>query len=266
MIRPSLLLSFLILVLLLLAIPAFSQDLFQKAPPDVEDALRARITQFYQAHADGKFRLAENLVAEESKDGFYAANKPDLKSFRISEISYGDDFKKAKATIIGKMVIGIMGFGNGPMDVPFPSYWKVENGKWCWYINRDGVRVTPFGTAGGKTSGEATDPATGFAQAPTVEKVQSKVKAEPSLIRLSPKAGASGQVTVLNDMPGPITVKPERGHYKLLDLKVEPEELEAGQKATVTIRAKAADAYQSGVIRLRVMPSNQLIDVHVKFE
>ncbi len=258
MIRPFLLLLF--------AVSAFSQDLLQKAPPDVEDALRARITQFYQAHVDGKFRLAEALVAEESKDGFYAANKPPLKSFRISEIAYSDDLKKAKATIIGKMVIGIMGFGNGPMDVPFPSYWMVEKGQWCWYINQDAARMTPFGKAGVKTAGEPIDPAVAFAKAPSIEAVQSSVKAEPSLIRLSRKAGASGHVTVRNDMPGPITVTPERDNYKLIALRVEPEQLKEGEMATVTISAKAGSDYQSGVVRLRVMPSNQLIDVHVKFE
>ncbi len=32
--------------------------------------------EFYQYHVDSKFRKAEELVADDSKDGFYAANKP----------------------------------------------------------------------------------------------------------------------------------------------------------------------------------------------
>ena len=44
---------------------------FDKAPPNVDDALKTRVTEFYQDHIDGKFRKAEQLVAEDSKDAFY---------------------------------------------------------------------------------------------------------------------------------------------------------------------------------------------------
>jgi len=44
---------------------------FAKAPPDVDDALRTRITAFYQAQVEGKPRRVEPMVAEDSKDFFY---------------------------------------------------------------------------------------------------------------------------------------------------------------------------------------------------
>ena len=50
-------------------------DLFRKAPPEVDDALRQRVTAFYQAHVDGKFRAADQFVAEDSKDAFFEAPK-----------------------------------------------------------------------------------------------------------------------------------------------------------------------------------------------
>ncbi len=76
-----------------------SGELFRKAPPEVDAALRARISKFYQAHVDGKYRLAEPLVAEDTKDFFYQANKPHYLSFGITRIDYSDNFTKAKATI-----------------------------------------------------------------------------------------------------------------------------------------------------------------------
>lgn len=56
--------------LLLFSVVTFAQqsdDLFEKAPPNVDEALRARITEFYQYFVDGKFRDADGLVADDSK-------------------------------------------------------------------------------------------------------------------------------------------------------------------------------------------------------
>jgi len=39
-----------------------AQELLEKAPPEVDDALRARVTKFYQAMVDGKFRAAYDLA------------------------------------------------------------------------------------------------------------------------------------------------------------------------------------------------------------
>src|SRR5690348_7261241 len=85
-------------------------DLFQKAPPAVDEALRARIKEFFQFHVDSKFRQAEALVAEDSKDFFYSANKPKYLGFEIKNIAYNDDFTKAKATVVTQMVIMAPGF------------------------------------------------------------------------------------------------------------------------------------------------------------
>ena len=50
-------------------------DIFEKAPPEVDNALRERVSKFFQAHVDGKFRLAEEVIAEDSKDFFYNMEK-----------------------------------------------------------------------------------------------------------------------------------------------------------------------------------------------
>src|ERR1700682_756304 len=72
-----------------------NSDLFEKAPPPIDEALRARVTQFYQAFTSGKFREAYPLVAEDSQDAFFAASKDTLKSCEILRIRYSDNFTKA---------------------------------------------------------------------------------------------------------------------------------------------------------------------------
>src|SRR5438067_7758827 len=79
-------------------------DLFHKAPPAVDEALRARISKFFQLHVEGKFRQAESLVAEDSKDFFYSANKPKYLGYEIRDIAYTDDFTKAKAVVVAQMI------------------------------------------------------------------------------------------------------------------------------------------------------------------
>ena len=241
-------------------------DLFKKAPPAIDQALRERIAKFYQFHVDGKFRLAEQMVAEESKDAFYAANKPNITAFRIQAIDYSDDFSKAKATIVGKMVIMIMGFGDKPMDVPFPSYWKLENGQWCWYINYDAARNTPFGRAAEK-SAEASqaDPREMMAHAPDVQTILNKVKADRSAVRLKSTVGSEERVTILNEMPGPVRIRAERNAYPGFEIALDRTTLNANEKAVVTFRTTAGPQHPNGVVRLIVEPTNHAIDVQVSF-
>src|SRR5262249_33966210 len=121
-------------------------DLFTQAPKPVDDALRARITEFLQYHVDGRFRLAEQLVAEDTKDFFYTANKPKYVGFEIRNIQYSDEFTKAKATVVVQQYVLMPGLTDKPLSVPIASYWKIENGKWMWYLDQERLRNTPWGT------------------------------------------------------------------------------------------------------------------------
>src|ERR1700693_4824634 len=69
-----------------------NSDLFEKAPPPIDEALRARITQFYHAYITGKFREAYPLVAEDSQDAFLGASKESMQSCEIIRIKYSENF------------------------------------------------------------------------------------------------------------------------------------------------------------------------------
>lgn len=240
---------------------------FSKAPANVNDALTSRVSEFYQDHVTGKYRKAEALVAEESKDGFYAANKPALESFKIGDITYSDNYQKAKVLIVGKMFMSFMGL-SGPqlMDVPFPSYWKVEGGKWAWYIFQDPNRMTPFGKSNGTSGAASTDPTAAFASAPNLAAIQSGVKADRTEVRFPKSAGAKEVVTLTNQLQGPVTVSLDLQSYPGMSATLEPKEIKAGQKAALTLETAVAKVYANRIVRVVVKPSNQLIDIIVKFQ
>ena len=117
-----------------------------KPPADVDQALRARVTEFIHYHVTGEFRKAEALVAEDTKDLFYNRNKPRYLQFvEIARIDYKENFTKAYVTVLVVSPEMIPGWGGGPPTLPIPTTWKIENGKWCYYLEPETFLRTPFG-------------------------------------------------------------------------------------------------------------------------
>src|SRR5262245_42218997 len=109
-------------------------DVFEKAPPQVDNALRERVAKFFQAHIEGKFRQAEAVIAEGSKDFYYNTEKQRYLGFEIVRINYSENF--SKATVVTNVEVEWRSPRIGMMRVkpPMTSLWKVENGAWCWYV------------------------------------------------------------------------------------------------------------------------------------
>lgn len=241
---------------------------FDRAPPNVSDALQARAKEFYQDHVEGKYRKAEALVAADSKDGYYASQKPAILSFSLSDISYSEKYTKAKVTVVGKMMMTFLGVA-GPqlMDVPFPSYWKLERGKWVWYVYRDPNRMTPFGKENGKAAAaDGTDPAQAFASAPNLEMILNGVRADKKAVSLTKTPGAKETITLMNQLAGTVTLSFDQEQYEGLTVRLEPKALKKGEKAVLTIETAAAKEYVNRVVRVIVQPSNQMIDITVRYQ
>ena len=103
------------------------------APPaEVDKALRARVTAFFQSQKDGNFRKAYDLVAEDSKDYYFSAAKQQGLPFTIGDITYSDEFSKATVRAV---VIQKMGFTGQQIEVPsiVTTRWEMEKGEWVWY-------------------------------------------------------------------------------------------------------------------------------------
>ena len=129
------------------ACPAQTPKVTAKPPAGVDEALRARVQEFFQYHVTGEFRKAEALVAEDTKELFYNRNKPRYLQFvEIARIDYAENFTKATATVVVVSPEMIPGFAGGPPTIPIPSTWKIENGRWCWYLEPEAFLRTPFGS------------------------------------------------------------------------------------------------------------------------
>jgi hypothetical protein len=241
--------------------PILGQNPFDKPPADVDDALRARVTQFYQHHVNGKLRLAEAFVAEEAKDDFYAAAKPNIKGFRIDQIAYSEKYTKAKVTMVGQAMVAFMGMSAPQlMDMPFPSYWKVQNGKWCFYYYVDPERMTPFGKQKTSSKDGKTGGASDFKPA-DLSTISQGVKPD----RRSVKLGDSEEkVELTNVLPGVVTLSLSEKQYAGIEAKLDKTELKSGETATLTIKPRSAVGRPRTMVGVIVQPSNQFIQVEVK--
>jgi hypothetical protein len=242
-------------------------DLFHKAPPAVDEALRARISKFFQLHVDAKFRQAEAMVAEDSKDFFYTANKPKYLGYEIKSIAYNDDFTKAKAVVVTQMVIMAPGFLDKPVGVPIPSRWKVENGDWYWYIDADELNMTPFGKMkGGTASNAGTGGLPAMPGPEEAARMLAGVKTDHEELELKAREPGSVEFTITNTLPGHVTLALDELHFDGFTAKLDATDLAGGEKAHVTVdwkpgryRPRALEA------RVRVQPTNQLLRLRVKF-
>lgn len=241
-------------------------DVFKKAPPAVEKALRARIELFYQLHVEGKFRQAEALVAEDTKDYFYSSNKPKYVKFAIDRIDWSEDFTRAKAVVVCHMYVMVPGFAGKPLPVPTPSLWKFENGDWFWYVDRESLNVTPFG----RMKPGAGEGSMGLPPPPSqadIEKVLSQVSADKAAVKLDAAAPSSDAVTISNRMPGPIKLVVEAPRLPGLEVAAENETVPAGATAKVTFRYKPGEKKQAAPAEavIRVEPTGQVFPVKIAF-
>src|SRR5215471_9362592 len=123
---------------------------------EAEKALRDRAQQFYQLQADKKYRQAEAMVADDTKDDYYASRKPDIKGFTIDKVELAPDLKTAKVIVKAKVTVMMPGAGATTFDLPTPTEWKFEDGEWRWYISQAARAATPFGnmhTSGSDSKG-----------------------------------------------------------------------------------------------------------------
>ncbi len=246
-------------------LPLFAQE---KPPAEVDNALRARIAQFYQAHVIGKFRAVEQLVAEDSRDFFYEMEKQQFLSFKEPEITYSEHFTKAKAItgVTAERRVARL----GTMMVPFPvnSNWKIENGQWYWCVVAEKFVDTPFGrvTMPDKKDLERERKIASFKKVTPVE-VVNQVKVSGSAVALSSFQAASGAITVTNNLPGQVTVDVSFPPVEGLTVTVDKKTLKEGESAQVLFDSKPLNSTPKGTIQAKIVvqPLNLTFPVTVTF-
>jgi hypothetical protein len=220
---------------LAIGVSAFAQqpatDLFEKAPPAVDEALRARVTQFFQAHVDGKFRVANEVVADDSKDAFFAMEKKRYISFEIVKIVYSENFTKASVVTALEMDWRHPRLGVMRVKPPVTSLWRLEEGHWYWYVEPEKEWNTPFGKMTPGPDPAPGSPGLGPFRGVDPAKILESVKVSAREVRLSSYEPSTADVTVTNTMPGKVTVAFNYTPVKGLTGKLDKTELSQGESA-----------------------------------
>ncbi len=242
---------------------------FNRPPAGVDEALRARILEFYKLEQEGRFRQAEGLVCEESRDRYYDMEKRRWTSVDLIQTLYEDNFTKARAT----MALGTtMNTFSGPLPVkaPLTSLWHLEKGTWCRYIpepSRDGV-ASPFGIMRPGPPGDK--PQSPIVGAPPVPQDPRQLE---ELVRLSrsgvtlPAEGGSETVEILNGMPGRIELRMACPELAGLTCELSSNTVARQGKAMLTLKYSGGQAPPAPVeVRLLVEPLGAWKHVRVQFQ
>ncbi len=238
--------------------------LFEKAPPDIDDALRARITKFYQAHVDGKFRAADAFVEEDSKDAFFAADKPRCHAFAVVNIIYSDNFTRGVAVVACDTEMQMPMMGRIAVKMPIRSLWKSVDGQWFWYIDPVSQETvsTPMGL------GKPGPPRPGGPAAPVdLAVVSQSVKVDREAVTFDPSAAGTEKVVLTNQLPGEVTLSLRPARLDSLDLKLEGTKLGPGQSAVLSIRYEPNPKRKptEAVVSILVSPTEQDIPLRILF-
>ncbi len=242
-------------------------------PPEVDQALRARVTEYYQDLLAGKYRAADKFVAEDSKDAFIAMAKPRIKGFEIIKIDYSENFTKAEVALLCPGEWHFRG-QTVPVKVPIHDLWRVEEGQWVWYaVPETNTIHMPFGTTVHKRdedvgNASATPPAlkdpVGTARA-----ILSLVTLDRNNVALKINRKDSAQVVIKNAMPGSIEVStqsyPEVAGF---NMKLEKDKLAAGETSKLTLQTEGTDVQTAPpdvTVIVRIQPTGRVLPVKVKF-
>jgi hypothetical protein len=256
-------------------------DVFEKAPPDVDGALRARVTQFYQYFVDGKFRLADALVAEDAKDTFFAAEKRRYHACAIGNVTYSENFTKAKV-VTSCDTEYFFGGNRIPVKLPIVSTWKVQDGEWFWYVAPAADQSKYNSPVGPVLKPPSDQPDTSSKPAVTMpdpasilEKVKHGVRVDRSELDFDGSKASKQEIHLKNTLPGRAAVTSE---FSIPGISVTPNraELAGDQEVTVVIAFDPKDpkivcqeclahpqTRSAGTVVLRVDPTGQELPIQV---
>jgi len=238
------------------------------AAAKAEKALRDRVQQFYQLQVDKKYRQAEAIVADDTKDDYYNMRKPDIKEFSIGSIELTDNNTKAKVLVKAKVVVLMPGAGAEALEFPTPTTWKIDNGQWCWYISEEAKTQTPFGKM--KTSAapeisqlDKTGEAPGGIAHPDIRAIQGQISIDTTTVELT-RHNRDQTVTIKNGLPGPLDLRVDPHAEKIEGLKVtiSKTHLEKGESATLQFHLYG-EKQLTDVVEVVATPLNQIYDIQV---
>ncbi len=239
------------------------------APPEIDAALRDRVTKFFQAQVNGKYRQADQYVAEDTKDYFYVLNKISLVKFDITKIVYSANFTRAAVTVRTERELGVGMIPKMKMYNQESTDWKIENGLWCWSVDQNIIK-TPFGEMRRSTTTAVDSRASGAMPQlpiPSVADMTKTVAADKSEVELGERK--TDQVVLRNPMPGPITLSLNAPPTPGLEVKLDSSTVAPNGTARLLLTYDpAAEGASQGTVAVTVVvqPTQQVIPIQVKLK
>jgi hypothetical protein len=246
-----------------------SSDLLDKAPPHIDQALRARVAAFYQCHVDGKFRQADQFVHEDSKDAFFMADKSQYKGFEIARINYEADFSRAQVVTVVQTDFMMPPAGRIPVTMPLTTLWKLDAGEWWWYVKpvTEGGVGTPFGDMKPGAGGDPNSPFSKLQHMPGAGDIRALVRISKTDVKLNCAAGDRDEIVVSNGMPGPIKVYLTADEAAGFKTEVEKPALKAREEGKLIFSCEAAPGLAGKTLSalVAIHPTNQQIPLKIHF-
>jgi hypothetical protein len=214
--------------------PSLAERLVQ-APPDIEAALRKRVSNFYQALVDGNPREAENMMVKESAEIFYKMDKPKYMAYRINGIKYDAKFQEADVLLALDMVIVNPRMGRVNAPVLTSANWVLRDGEWRFRYKQVGERDSPFGVMKPGPNPEGGD---AFQQKKGVnpEDLLKQIKLSKREFTLSTEQPSSDFVVIENGMPGDIELDLALTEVGDTKFSLDKTKLKQGESAKLTVR------------------------------
>lgn len=248
-------------------------ELFDKAPPAIDEALRAQVDKFYQAFIAGKFKDAYLMVADDSQDKFFELPKEQYKSCEIIKVHYTENF--TKAAVVTSCKADWRFHGTVVLTTfPLTSNWEVLNGQWFWHYEKPTMVASPFSPTGfvPVPADSTPNPAAlvpkdipGAAQA-----ILAKVSVDKASVRLRSYETSQDVVHVRNDMPGQVRLKLDQPDVPGLKVTLGKTALTAHEETTIVFEWRLDDAAKKTnagtTVQLHIEPTGQVFPISVAFD
>lgn len=246
-------------------------------PPYVDQALRARVNEFFQDHVEGKFSKAYEMVAEDTKEYYFATQKIQFKSFKLESIKYSDDFTKAEVDLTGQRVWKPRyDFPDTLVTITMHTTWKIEEGKWVWYDHTRPTWITPFGpsdTAALQPHDTPKDGSPDLSPGALQQRASAILQQQPALdkseLMFQSDKSSSEQVVFHNSQQGVVKLYVDQSSMPAgFTAELDKSDIGAGENAVVKIHFDPKDAAASLApfsLRLVMEPFDKIFRIAVKF-
>lgn len=251
-------------------------------PPDLEAALRARVQMFFDACSQRKYREAEQLIDEPSRDTFYNANKPMYRSFdEITKIEWSDNFTHASVTVRAGMDMPMQTFVLHAHPL-VPTEWRFVDGQWYLHINtpEEGIRMPFFNNpikipaSQVADANAAPEPLPGGITSVSQKSMREKanellhgVKADRGFVELESTTAGEQTIRLKNTTPGPVALSLAMEKRPGLEVSLDKKDLGAGEEAVATVRWTPKDKIAKSLctLHIHVMPMREDIPIQIRF-